>query len=154
MPHIKLILCGGFYLLNATALIAQKAPDYKYVQKAVGQQQYQQKLWSMKQLPANSVFYKPSNGHIQNLGLNFYSDKMRASTISYPAFTNTSFNIYSANYSFTPAIPAPGLQFYLQSRRQQDYKWQKQSWWRDPSKGTGASLLKDFFLKDKSFIRL
>jgi hypothetical protein len=151
MPHIKLILCGGVSFLNATILVAQKIPDYKYVQKAVGRQQYEQKLWSMKQLPVNSVFYKSNIGHIQNFGLNFYSDKMRASNISYPAFTNSSFFISSINYSYTSA---PGLQFYLQSRRQQDYKWQKQSWWRDPSKGTGASLLKDFFLKDKSFIRL
>ena len=153
MPHIKLILCGGFYLLNTTALIAQKATDYKYVQKAVGRQQYQQKLWSMKQFPANSVFYKPSNGHIQNFGLSFYSDNMRASNISYPVYNYTFFNIYSVNYSFKPT-PSPGLQFYLQSRSQQDYKWQKQSWWKDPSKGTGAYLLRDFFLKDKSFIHL
>jgi hypothetical protein len=65
MPRIKTILCSGICLLYITALTAQALPPKnKTISNVVGYQVYQQKLWSMKQLPKNSVLYQYNAAHV------------------------------------------------------------------------------------------
>jgi hypothetical protein len=143
MPRIKTILCSGICFFYITALPAQVLPPKnKTISNVVGYQVYQQKLWSMKQLPKNSVLYQYNSRYI------FHHDSSPASS-SRLAPVNISF----ADHSLVPHLSiSEKLQSNLRTIRYQNYKWQKQSWWRDPSKGTGALLLKNILSNNNGFI--
>ena len=142
MPRSKTILCSGIGFLIVTALNSQVFPKNKSVQQVVGYQHYQQKLWNLHQLPKNSVLYQYNSKYIfqhyttQVSGLHLSPLKITLPENSYHYSLNT----------------LDRLQSNLQTSRFQYYKWQKQAWWRDPSKGTGALLLKDIFYNNNGFI--
>jgi hypothetical protein len=144
MPRIKTILCSGICLLYITATPAQvPPPKNKTLSNVVGYQVYQQKLWSMKQLPKNSVLYQYNSKYI------FHHDISPAS-----GSRLSPVNISVSDHSLVPHLGiSEKLQSNLQTSRYQNYKWQKQSWWRDPSKGTGALLLKDILANSNGFSR-
>ena len=142
MPRIKTILCSGVCLFYFTALFSQvPPPKNKTLSNVVGYQVYQQKLWNIKQLPKNSVLYQYNSKYI------YHYNVSPATTLHLVPL-----NI-SADHSLIPHLTAfERLQSNLQTSRFEYYKWQKQSWWRDPSKGTGALILRDVFYKSNSFI--
>jgi hypothetical protein len=144
MPRIKTILCSGICFFYITALTAQALPPKnKTLSNVVGYQVYQQKLWSMKQLPKNSVLYQYNSKYI------FHRDISPASGSHLSPV-----NISVTDHSLVPHLSiSEKLQSNLQTSRYQNYKWQKQSWWRDPSKGTGALLLKDILANSNGFSR-
>lgn len=141
MPRIKIIICSGVCLLYFTALSSQVPPKNKALSNVVGYQVYHQKLWSIQQQPKNSVLYQYSSKYI------YHRDPSPATSLHlFPL------NI-SADHSLIPRLNTfERLQSNLQTSRFEYYKSQKQGWWRDPSKGTGALILKDVLFNSNSFI--
>ena len=150
MPQSKFILCGAVCSLIVIAATSQSLPKHPTIQQVVGFQQYQQQKWNMKQLPANSVLYKHYSNSIELPFENSFKP-IQSKEIFLPAV-----NLYSSpgqtDLSYDFSLHFSHLQSYLQQKRSQNYQWQKQSWWRDPSKGTGALLIKDIFLNKQGFI--
>lgn len=145
MPRIKTFVCSGICVLYVTALTAQVLPKNSSMQQIVGYHFYQQKKWSMQQLPKNSVLYLFNSKHI------IPGDKFSATNVHLPQI-NISPAPVSYKYSFSSGSLGE-LQSYLHATRFQYYKWQKESFWRDPSKGIGAELLKGVLSKSNNFIQ-
>jgi ribosomal protein L37E len=140
MPLKKTLICSGIGILYITALTAQIAPPKnKTLNNVVGYQLYQQKQWDYNQLPKNTVQYKTGPKYVMHTESKLINNDLHLLPIATPAINN--------NFSISPNLGS-----YLQKSRFLDYEWQKQSWWRDPTKGFGASLLKEIYYGKNNFL--
>lgn len=131
-------------LLLATAFTvnAQNLPRKPTLQQLAGYHNKQQQNWQQKQLPQSSVTYKFGTNYGQSSTSRFGKTQSLAPL--------------AANYPLPASVnkkqqrtPAPFLQSFLLEERKQYMQWQKQSWWKDPSKLKGAELLRDFYISNR-----
>lgn len=145
MPLTKILVCSGIGILYITALTAQVAPPKnKTLSNVVGYQLYLQKQWNYNQLPKNSIQYKTDPKHTIQTKNKFPVVNVRIAPMAPPVIKD--------NFSEPLPVVPESLKSYLQSSRFLSYQWQKQSWWRDPTKGFGASLLKEIYYRKNNFL--
>jgi hypothetical protein len=140
MPRINFFVCSGVYFLLPAIATAQSLPKNPTIQQVAGYQKYQQQQWSMKQLPSNSVLYR------------YYSNSLALPIRN--SFTTTEPKAIINLDRLNNNISRQGsyLQSYLEQRREQNFLQQKQSWYKDPSKGFISTFLKDVLYNSNNFI--
>ncbi len=137
MPRSILVICGMGILLNST-VSGQSQPQTSKQSQLINQQFLEQKTWQMKQLPKNSVLYQTA----------YKVPEYYVFTKSAPALTNYHQPVWTG-VSTMPGSDLQtaqnnelnSLQHFIQQDRKQYMQYIKNSWWKDPSKGIGASLL-------------
>lgn len=129
---ITVLLFILLFFLN-THIQSQRLPRKPTIQQIAGYYNWQQQNWQRQQLPLTSVTYR---------------------------FGNATYRSTAAKEKEPPVLPfmlirpeetanAPFLQLYLKQQRKTDMLWQKQSWWKDPSKAPGAQLLQDIYRSNR-----
>lgn len=131
----------GICLEFAGGITAQVMPKKPTAHQFAGYHVKEQQSWQVKQLPANSVTYKFSANNNANRLYNFNLNQPKLVVQSLP---KPSINTPESANKY---IPSPYLQLYMKQDQQQNIKWQKQSWWKDPAQAPGADLLKSFLIK-------
>jgi hypothetical protein len=90
MPRIQILICSGTCLLIYSVATAQLLPKKNSsIQQVISYHVYQQKLWSLKQFPKNSVLYQYNSTHV----FKTYLPSTESSDLS------------GLNISFTPLNP-------------------------------------------------
>lgn len=139
MKCTSCILCVAYCLSSEVQINAQNLPKHPTLQQVIGHQQQQQKLWQTQQVPKNSFFFQYYKEQNKTLSYSFDLKKRQPALINFPAISNLSIS------SFNP--PGSG-QLLLQSQLWQENKrygdWKKQGWWKDPGRGQGSLLLREF----------
>ncbi len=141
MKAVQSVISFGLCIQFASNVSAQVMPKKPTPQQFAGYHVKEQQNWQVKQLPANSVTYKFSTNNNANQLYNFNLNKPK------PVVQSLSKLSINSTGSGNKYIPAPYLQLYMKQDRQQNIKWQKQSWWKDPAQAPGAELLKSFLIK-------
>lgn len=127
MPLKKAIICGGISLFCISALSAQGLTNNRPLQEVVGFQEYEQRKWRMQHLPKNSYFLLSALEYMSSLDT--LSDSILSKTYFFCGYTGSSDeSLMKANW---------------QARKLEYCHWQKESWWRDRSKGTISLFLRD-----------
>lgn len=135
MPRTILIVCSGVCLFSSTAIFAQSAPKNVPSQKVVSYQLQEQYKWNNSQLPKNSVLLKTKSVYPSTSTLQFSLQKKKEPNFVMPSYTGFVPNKTSGQ-SF------PMLKTQLKKEGQLYYKWQKQSWWKDPLKAPGSNIIR------------
>jgi len=128
-------VCCGVCLLFATGTKAQSPlplPRNPTIKQVIAYRLQDQHNWELKQLPRNSVLYK-----VNWMNPVMQSDAMR--------MQQSNFRIAGLSYPLTSALTADPdgfLLHYLKQERTNYGHWLKNSWWKDPKKGTGAEWIR------------
>jgi hypothetical protein len=91
MPRMILLICSGICLLDAADINAQKS-----IQRVVANQQNEQKLWQLSQLPKNSVVYKFNS--------------------NYSGYHSYSYS-FSRQHEKLPSVLLPNTSIYMQPKK-------------------------------------
>jgi hypothetical protein len=140
MPRSIFAICGMGILLCNTVSGQSQSPPSKQSQ-FINQQFQEQKTWQLKQLPKNSVLYQTAYKVPENYV--FTKPSKAPGYYHQPLWTAVS-TMPGQDMQTIQNNELNGLQYFIRQDRSQYLQSLKNSWWKDPSKGIGASLLQGF----------
>lgn len=144
--NIGVLVCG-FITTHAQGLPKNASHD-----QVMGYQLQQQKQWTVNQLPRNSVLYKSSHPYAPESAASIGPIKNKLPNIHLPDYNHVNNSKLTAALGDNGAKNEHALSVvgYLNHDMLQYNKWKKDSWWKDPQKGFGASFAKSVVQNKKT----